>query len=671
MIVGLVTLTSTVLIHETAKTTGGELWVFNVVILVGAVLLIAGIISLKRELARRIRLEKSLRRHREQAMSHLVNSESLNRSILETAVDAIITINDRGIIESANPAAEHLLGYSVPEMIGHNVSMLMPSPYREHHDQCIADYLKTNVKKIIGIGRETVVLHKAGHAIPIYLAVSEVKLGPRRVFTGIIRDISERKQTMEELLRAKDSADMANRAKSAFLANVSHEIRTPMNAILGFSELLLRAPDLPEAHRRDLEIIHRSGNHLLTLINNILEMSKVEAGRVDLVFTTFDLWALLDNLRTMFSVHTDAKRLAWEVSPGDAPRFIVADKNKLTQVLINLLGNAVKFTSQGSVALKARCQRGPSQRLIFEVEDTGEGIPGEAIPKLFHHFEQVHGERQTGMGTGTGLGLALSREYARLMGGDIEVFSEMGRGSCFRLTLPLTEGMESDAERPSDSRHAVRLKAGQPAYRVLIADDDPDSRQLLAKMLGGLGFVTREAGNGQEALLMFEAWNPHLVIMDIQMPVMDGIEAIRRMREEKNGRRVKIIGITAGAFDDRRQKTLDAGSDDFIRKPFQPAALIEKISLLVGAEFDYEEGKWEEPLAEKAPETLPAQAVSALPEDLANDLTEAALHADYDRLLELIQRAECINLPLAKALRRKAEEFAYQSILDLMKTGGN
>ena len=441
------------------------------------------------------------------------------------------------------------------------------------------------------------------------------------------------------MAKAKEAAEAANRAKSTFLANMSHEIRTPMNAILGFSQLMLRDRNLDARQNQYLGTINRSGEHLLALINDILEMSKIEAGRTTLNPAAFDLPDLLNDLEMMFRVRTDGKRLSFFVELiGDVPRYIVTDINKLRQVFINVLGNAVKFTDRGGVGLRVRADRraetGP--RLLVEIEDTGPGISADEQGKLFRHFEQTKTGQQAG--TGTGLGLAISREFVRLMGGDITVSSQVGKGSVFSIHLPLKEG-EAQAVRSKDNpRHVLRLQPGQAKCRVLIADDIEDNRELLVQILGPVGFEIRLASDGEEAVREFERWRPHLILMDFRMPVMDGHEAIRRIRASPGGKELKIIAVTASAMDENRQELLGIGADDFIGKPFQEVELFQKIHAHLGVEFLYAE----EPAAgppEEAAELTP-ESLAALPRDLIDPMREAVPSADLDQLLAKIQDVE-------------------------------
>ncbi len=577
------------------------------------------------------------------------------RSLIESNIDALITTDPRGIITDVNKQMEALTGCTRDELIG--------APFKDYFTD--PERAEAGIKRVLGEskltdyeltarardGKETVVSYNAST-----FHDRDRKL--QGVFAAA-RDVTERK-------RYEQSLQQANRAKSVFLANMSHEIRTPMNAILGFSQLMLRDQDLTSRQCQYLGTINRSGEHLLALINDILEMSKIEAGRTTLNPSTFDLPALLEDLEMMFRMRTDEKNLAFSVEEiGDVPQFIVSDINKLRQVFINVLGNAVKFTEQGGIVLSVRADRetatGPVLRV--EVRDTGPGISPDDQERLFRHFEQTKTGQQTG--TGTGLGLAISREFIRLMGGDITVSSEVGKGSDFVIHLPLKEGQAKAVHARDNPRRVMRLQSGQTTSRVLIADDIEDNRQLLAQLLTSVGFEVQLATNGAEAVQKFAEWRPHVILMDFRMPVMDGHEAIRRIRAMDGGADPTIIAVTASAMDDNRQELMEIGADDFIGKPFREAELFQKIQTHTGVAYQYAEDPTEAPM-ETA--NLTHESLALWPRDLIHSMREAVITADLDLLLAKIQEVETRDPQVSQALRRLADNFEYQKLLDLLGT---
>jgi PAS domain S-box-containing protein len=580
------------------------------------------------------------------------------RSLIESNIDALITTDPRGIITDVNKQMEALTGCTRDELIG--------APFKGYFTD--SERAETAIKLVLGEGKvtdyELTARARDGKETVVSYNASTFHDRDRKlqgVFAAA-RDVTERK-------RYEQSLQQANRAKSVFLANMSHEIRTPMNAILGFSQLMLRDQDLTPRQNQYLGTINRSGEHLLALINDILEMSKIEAGRTTLNLTTFDLFALLNDLEMMFRVRTNEKKLTFSVEMiGGVPQYIVTDINKLRQVFINVLGNAVKFTEQGGVGLRVRadreCATGPF--LQVEIEDTGPGISPEEQEKLFRHFEQTKTGQQAA--TGTGLGLAISREFVRLMGGDITLNSQVGKGSVFIVRLPLKAGEAQAVQAKDTPRQVLRLQPGQATCRVLIADDIEDNRQLLAQLLGPVGFEIGLATNGAEAVQEFEKWRPHLILMDFRMPVMDGHEAIRRIRAMPGGKEIKIIAVTASAMDANRQELLKIGADDFISKPFREIELFHKIHAHLGVEYVYAEpptAAAQEEAAELTPESL-----AGWPRDLIDPMREAVITADLDQLLAKIQEVEARDPRIAQALRRLAEGFQYQRLLDLLSTDG-
>ncbi|MBN1370699.1 MAG: response regulator [Anaerolineaceae bacterium] len=469
----------------------------------------------------------------------------------------------------------------------------------------------------------------------------------------------------QDLQREKLAAESANNAKSIFLANMSHEIRTPLNAILGFTELLQRDENLSSSQRANINVIHRSGDMLLSLINNVLDLSKIEAGRMMMNEQVFSLRAMMGNLQEMFRLRAAEKDvdLVFECDEK-VPTLLRTDESKLRQVLLNLLSNALKFTTSGQVAVRvSEAAPGSPALLHFLVEDTGTGISPEEIKGIFEPFTQASSGRK--LQQGTGLGLAISSQLVNMLGGALDVESKLGEGSKFSFTIPVYIIQSSETPMRRRQYRIARLADGQPTYRLLVVDDQPEGRQWISGVLERLGFQVREASDGQEAVQIWETWHPHLIWMDMRMPGTDGHEATRQIKSTPEGWRTIIIALTASAFEDERSQILAEGCDDFLLKPVGSQDLIERLERHLGVVF-VETGEVHENLPLQLSEDDLAAVWKSLPEAWLNDMRVAVGEADFSRAQALVNDIRPQHAALADILDMLINNFDVRGLLSML-----
>ncbi len=476
----------------------------------------------------------------------------------------------------------------------------------------------------------------------------------------------------KKLAQAKDTAEKATRTKSEFLANMSHELRTPLNAILGFSELMGRDAGLTREQLDNLGTIGRSGEHLLSLINDVLEFSKIEAGRIVLNQENFDFHRLLLSLEEMFRLKAQQKGLSlYFERRADVPQYIRCDQNKLRQILINLLGNAVKFTETGGIVLRvinSEQSKGKSASrcfLHFEVDDTGVGIFQGEQGKVFKAFFQSGDPHSTR--DGTGLGLPISQKFTDLMGGVLAVNSEVGKGTSFTFDIPVEPANSSDKESSRVVRRVIGLAEGQPIFRLLVVEDNENNRRLLVKLLQIEGFEVKEAVNGQDAIEICEKWQPHFIWMDMRMPIMDGYETTLQIKKSHGGKDIAIIALTASAFEEDRVKVIEHGCDDFLSKPFREFEIFEMIHKHLGVQYLYDqenEGFKKRAVVSKTmSDTQITVAINGLSKGIITRLKEATELSDAALIDQVIKEIHIENAALADVLSELADKFAYDEIL--------
>jgi PAS domain S-box-containing protein len=604
-----------------------------------------------------------IRQLRQSALA-LQRSESKYRSIFENSQVGIFRsrLTD-GLMLDANPTLARMLGYDSPAEI---VSMkYSPEFYVDPRQR------QQVLKRIQTTGElydfEAHLCRRDGSDIWVLFSARR----SADSLEGVVVDISDRRQAQAALEQAKTAAEVANRAKSQFLSNMSHELRTPLNVILGFTQLLARQGSLNSQQQEYLQTIHRSGDHLLMLINDVLEMSKIEAGRIVLREQDLNLYHLLDEVQMMFRFKAEAKglQLLVERSP-DLPECIRTDGSKLRQILVNLISNAIKFTETGRIVLSASLDLGSDldlnsalYPLSFTVEDTGAGIAAAELEHLFEPFVQL--EAGIKSQEGTGLGLPISRKFVELMGGTLTATSQIGCGSCFRFTL-LAKPTEADviATRTTD-RRVIGLVDGQPNYRILIVEDKPENRQLMLELLQSVGFEVASATNGREAIALCRRWLPHLIWMDLRMPIMDGYEATRQIKAMPAA--PIVLALTGSALEEERAVAIAAGCDDFIRKPFREAEIFERMAHFLGVNYRYE--SIDSTTTLKHPE-LPSADISStllavMPSDWREQLHQAATQVDGERVLALIQQVPPEHSELAIALTALVTHYRFDRLVAL------
>ena len=629
-----------------------------------------------------------MRENLKQSFKLIDEQKEQYQSIFENAIEGIFQSRPDGSFLRVNRALAEISGYASPEEMLETISNTKEQLFvrtSDHYDFVKLLEAEGSVREF-----ETRFKQKDGSIVPVLINAQAIYDEHREshIFQGMIEDISERKR-IEEYKIAKEAAEESSKAKSEFLAHMSHELRTPLNAILGFAQILKRSENLDSRQHENLNIINRSGEHLLSLINNVLDMSKIESGQLSVNRSDFDLIDLLNEVRDLFKLRSEEKGLSLQISIQiDLPRRINTDEDRLRQILINLISNSIKFTDRGSIIIRVRARKeelGESSltpnpqpvasksytpiHIHFEIEDTGSGISQEDIDSIFKPFVQTKSRR--GNEKGTGLGLAISSRFIRLLGGTIDVQSKEGVGTTFKFSIPLLVGKQMGTHE-NIAQNVIGLKTEDDSgvanirYRILIVDDISSNRQILIQMLSPLGFGIKEAVDGNEAISLCEDWHPHLIWMDIRMPNLDGYEATRQIKSQSYGKDTIVIAISASAFKDKEEEALDAGCDDFIAKPFKESEIFALMQKHLGLEFIYEDVSLEKYSNANKNQHLDAQRLGELSAVWKKEMKQAIEHLDLDNMMTLIDQIQNQNRELAGAIQERIDMFEYEEILSAL-----
>ncbi len=626
------------------------------------------------------------RRQLQEAEARSRDSEERYRALVEYAPEAILVYDlDLQRLVDCNGKAERLFGYA-------RDALLTMAPQDLYIDtqpdgKPPAQSVQANAMGSME-GRELVferqVRDARGREFPCEVRLVRLPASGRRLSRGSYAEISERKRAelelrihrsqLEELVQQRTNAlsialrdaEAANRAKSVFLANMSHELRTPLNPVIDFSQMMADAAGTSHADRQNVNIINRSGQHLLTLIDDILELSKIEAGRVTLQPVPVDLDELLDDVLGMVRGRADQARLTLVRDCKVTPPAVVADGAKLRQVLLNLMSNAVKFTPGGSVTLSLAWRTAVSGAIMlqFSVKDTGVGISRGDLARIFEPFAQAD---TPGAKEGTGLGLTISRQFVRLMGGDLSVISVPGEGAKFTFSVAVALDPAGHAGRPAQAGRVHGLATADHGRVILVADDHADGRKLVQDWLGPLGFVVAEAADGAATMSALGATNPELVLLDMRMPGMDGLAITRHIRAASLVRQPRIVMLTASVFEEGRRAALEAGADDFLRKPVERDKLLAMLERQLGVTFERDA----RPAATTAAPALPLTALdlAGLPPALRQALMLAVRELDPGKATAVLAMLEGGQAALIPRLQAMLDDYQYQKMWQLLNAG--
>ncbi|WFP51190.1 PAS domain S-box protein [Methylomonas sp. EFPC3] len=595
--------------------------------------------------------EAELLEYREHLEELVAMATTEVKAIVQTAVNGVISIDSSGIIRMFNPAAEKLFGWRSDEIVGKNVSLLMPEPDASAHDGYIRRFLAQRQSRILGTEREVIAQRKDGSRFPASLAVGHGIISEgRHIFVGFISDITLQKQAELELRQAKEAAEAAAKAKANFLANMSHEIRTPMNTVIGFAEVALQDANLSNATRNHIKTILSSGRHLLSVINDILDFSKIEAGKIELESVCFNLPVAIQEALQIMSLRAAEKGLRIDLAvEAGLPHLFVGDPNRLRQIILNLVGNSVKFTDTGYIAVSIGRAEQP-ELLHFAIADTGIGMSPEQTERIFESFSQADATTSRRFG-GTGLGTTISKQIVEMMGGRIWVESQLGVGSVFHFTVRLPEAAANDVCLYESAAPRKRAYYSPRRFKILLAEDVEANAKLASLRLEQQGHRVRWVKNGAEAVAAYHESDFDLILMDLQMPVLDGIQATRQIRELEQGslRRIPILALTASVLSHERRESLAAGIDAIVGKPIDIDELLAQMENLTPPGFGIaNNGGAPAPTNETAVDFAPLADVADYRKGLSNWL-DPLIYADALLNFAAQHAADADNIQLSLA----------------------
>jgi len=609
----------------------------------------------------------------EQQRHMLHELQKLSRAVEQSPAIVLITDLD-GRIEYANPKCVKLTGYDIDEIIGNSPHIFSSGTH--------AQAFYRDIWQTITAGQEwhgeLCNKKKDGTLYWETASISAIRnqAGDITHWLKVAEDTTERKETERVILEAKKLADEANQAKSDFLAGISHELRTPLNGILGYTQILQQDHHLTNEQRRAIDVIHHSGEHLLVMINEILDLSKIEARRLELMPEPMYLSTFLANVVEIVRVRAQQKDLTFQADLAkDLPQGILADEKRLRQILLNLLGNAIKFTLSGSITFSVSASEivpcSPSsgiaektfmgcRRIRFDIRDTGVGIPPEHLDKIFVPFHQVKDHRIR-KEEGTGLGLSICQQLVRLMGGTISVTSEIGKGSLFsfELEFPVDDTLR---ERALNSLELPPIGIVGATRRILIVDDVASNRALLRDMLSPVGFEIDEAENGKEALEKTLVSHPDAVLMDIVMPVMDGLTAVKRIREHSELAELVVLALSASVQNHTRELSMAAGCNDYLIKPIRMTALFQKLK-------EYLKIEWQYPATPHS-ETSSSTSRLVYPSlEMIGELLKMAWQGDVIGIQDTLRRLgeqDVALMPFIRIVEHLASNFLIEEMQDVL-----